>query len=463
MANFELAQKAFSDVVTLTRNTSATYWDRHGVLQTAAVDVPRFDHDPGTLDASSQSINLSTLTVEDISAGVDGTPITVSLSGSVVYPLGTVFVLSDSADIGRYISGTVTASSAGSVTFTVQKKVGTGTGSDWVTIRCLGLLVESVEATNLIPYSNDFSNWGSVADPVLTPNSGSFPAAVDNQMTLLEGIQGYILASGYSDVGVTYCHSVYAKAASGSELRILIANSTEAASVDFDLSTEGTEVAGGSPKDYGMIYCGGGIYRCWVSLESIDSGVNSRTFRIYADSALIWGAQREVGNAPTSYTPTNGSAVTRAADVATIENVDAAEWFNQEEFTIVAECIPTKVDGVAPFLVLGNSSSRRVLLYFDGGEAIAQLRGTQDIQQATIPASPGERYIFGVSYVRSGESVLSVNGSAATYINDIGAGLMDVRFGALLGGAFPNNLWVGDFRVFKHAKTAAELQELTAP
>lgn len=173
--------------------------------------------------------------------------------------------------------------------------------------------------------------------------------------------------------------------------------------------------------------------------------------------------QLEAGSDATSPIETNGSAVTRAADVATIPNVDAEDWFNQDEFTIVAGCVPTKVDGIATFAVLGSSSSRRVLLYFDGGEAIAQLRGTQGIQQATIPASPGERYIFGVSYVRNGESVLSINGSAATYINDIEAGLMDVRFGELLNGAFPNNLWVGDFRVFKHAKTATKLQELTTP
>ena len=38
----------FDDVVTLTRASSATYWDANGVLQTAAADEPRFDHDPVT-------------------------------------------------------------------------------------------------------------------------------------------------------------------------------------------------------------------------------------------------------------------------------------------------------------------------------------------------------------------------------------------------------------------------------
>jgi len=38
----------FEDLITFTRNSAATYWDANGVLQTAAIDEPRFDHDPVT-------------------------------------------------------------------------------------------------------------------------------------------------------------------------------------------------------------------------------------------------------------------------------------------------------------------------------------------------------------------------------------------------------------------------------
>ena len=37
-----------ADLVTFTRAGEATYWDADGVLQTAAVDMPRLDHDPAT-------------------------------------------------------------------------------------------------------------------------------------------------------------------------------------------------------------------------------------------------------------------------------------------------------------------------------------------------------------------------------------------------------------------------------
>lgn len=42
---------AFNDLFTFTRASTATYFDVNGVLQTAAVDEPRFDHDLVTGDA----------------------------------------------------------------------------------------------------------------------------------------------------------------------------------------------------------------------------------------------------------------------------------------------------------------------------------------------------------------------------------------------------------------------------
>lgn len=40
--------KNFTDILTFTRGSTGTYFDSSGVMQTAAADVPRFDHDPAT-------------------------------------------------------------------------------------------------------------------------------------------------------------------------------------------------------------------------------------------------------------------------------------------------------------------------------------------------------------------------------------------------------------------------------
>ncbi len=66
----------FEDIITFSRASSATYWDANGVLQTAATDVPRFDHDPVTgeclgLLIEEQRTNLLFESF-DIRSGPDG-------------------------------------------------------------------------------------------------------------------------------------------------------------------------------------------------------------------------------------------------------------------------------------------------------------------------------------------------------------------------------------------------------
>ena len=50
-----------------------------------------------------------------------------------------------------------------------------------------------------------------------------------------------------------------------------------------------------------------------------------------------WGIQREDGSFPTSYIPTSGVPVTRAADVADITGTNFSDFYNQTEGTVFAE------------------------------------------------------------------------------------------------------------------------------
>lgn len=72
----------FEDIITFTRNSAATYWDKDGVLQTAAIDEPRFDHDPLTGEplgilCEGQATNL----VQNSMAVTSRTDIDTSLAG----------------------------------------------------------------------------------------------------------------------------------------------------------------------------------------------------------------------------------------------------------------------------------------------------------------------------------------------------------------------------------------------
>ena len=64
-----LVSKTFSQIITFTRASTATYFDSSGVLQSAAINTPRFDYDPSTLAArgfliEEQRTNLLTYSEE---------------------------------------------------------------------------------------------------------------------------------------------------------------------------------------------------------------------------------------------------------------------------------------------------------------------------------------------------------------------------------------------------------------
>ena len=51
----------------------------------------------------------------------------------------------------------------------------------------------------------------------------------------------------------------------------------------------------------------------------------------------VWGAKFEAGAFPTSYIPTNGTQVTRAADLAVMTDANFSSWFNPNEGTFFAD------------------------------------------------------------------------------------------------------------------------------
>jgi hypothetical protein len=93
-----------------------------------------------------------------------------------------------------------------------------------------------------------------------------------------------------------------------------------------------------------------------------------------SDSAdiLIWGAQGEAGSVATSYIPTSGSPVTRAADQLSLSTSVTSSFFSSTDGgTFYAEFVPRDVLTEQWYLLAGQDTNRRFMY---SNAANAQLR-----------------------------------------------------------------------------------------
>ncbi|MBE2191860.1 MAG: hypothetical protein IAE63_06740 [Alphaproteobacteria bacterium] len=126
-------EEVFSDIFTFTRSTTGTYFDANGVMQTAAINEPRFDHDPATGEPLGLLIEEQRTNIKTDSAGNGtsyvGSNLTVTANSGIA-PDGTNSAtrvdFSNTAHAYRSTSTTVSASTAYAFTFYAKR----GTLSD---------------------------------------------------------------------------------------------------------------------------------------------------------------------------------------------------------------------------------------------------------------------------------------------------------------------------------------------
>jgi len=123
-----------------------------------------------------------------------------------------------------------------------------------------------------------------------------------------------------------------------------------------------------------------GWYRCSIKYSLTGSGTSTIAAiispgdgqqNIVGDGTsgiYVWGAQLEEGSFPTSYMPTAGSTVTRAADVATITGTNFSSWYNQSEGTVFENVSLLNLnDDSSGFFNLISSDNSRWQAYLNSG------------------------------------------------------------------------------------------------
>jgi len=216
----------------------------------------------------------------------------------------------------------------------------------------LGLLIEEAR-TNLI--ASSLFNTGYTNQSVTRVlNQSGAPDGTSTATKVLEtGGTAFhrTFALMYFSSGSTYTQSVYAKSIGGRALQFTLGGAAFGAiHVNFDLENG----AVGSNVGYisaSITDAGNGWYRCVAtayvygslnyntdsSIVSVTSPTSGRLESFTGDTSkglLVFGHQVEQGAFPTSYIPTSGSNVTRAADVASLPVERFA--YNQSKGSVVA-------------------------------------------------------------------------------------------------------------------------------
>tara|TARA_R110001592_G_scaffold298531_1_gene569361 strand:+ start:210 stop:1730 length:1521 start_codon:yes stop_codon:yes gene_type:complete len=241
------------------------------------------------------------------------------------------------------------------------------------------ILVEPA-ATNLVENSEDFSQDVTLSN--CTVQSGfTAPDASSNAYKLIEDNTNSLkLFRANNNTNTTastsYSSSIFVKAGERTKVRIYGYHLTnQFFAVDYDLIsnsslgtvTSNTQVDGHSIKD-----CGNGWKRITVtgqksSTYSWDVGVSplddsgNVTYQGDGTSGVyIWGAQLEQGTVATSFIPTAGSTVTRAADDLVIDGSDFTDFYNQSEGTVYIEWQREATNTVYPFTISDGGSGNYI-------------------------------------------------------------------------------------------------------
>ena len=407
-----LVSKNFSDIITFTRASTGTFFDSAGVLTSANSDIPRFDFNPSTLAAQGflvEEARTNSIRNNTMVGAVAGTPGTLPTNWTVTPATG--------------LAANIAA-------------IGTENGINYVDIQFVGTasatsqcFISAESTTQIVAASGQ--SW-----------TGSYYLALTS---------GSIIAAGITGARI----DITGRTAAGSTLENTQLNYTPVSGV---LSQNRVSVS-----------------RTLTDVNSVR--VNS-AFRVdvangtSVDFTLRIGLpQLELGAFATSVIPTTTTALTRSADVASVNTL--SPWFNASEGTLYGEVSSAAqtVGGVSRRIANINDGTEadRITVGWAGATAVGAAFVTDNSVTQAGFNSPSGAYPFPTKVAlayKAADFQAAVNGSAfATVSSGTVPTVTQMRIGDVVtGGTGPQNLngHVRRISYFPRRLSQAELTAITA-
>ena len=311
-----------------------------------------------------------------------------------------------------------------------------------------GALKLEPQSNNLVTYSEDFSNAAWTGGGSITISGGYLaPDGSDNAYKVSGS--GGALNGGFGLIEST-TRSIYARTVSGAGKISLLSYFGNSNNL-FDITEE------------------------WQRFEvstSISTGSNSfyavdfRSLSATLSEVIIWGANATNDQSyATSYIPTQGSVVTRSADVC--NNGANEQVINSTEGVLYAEISALANDGEQGRISLSNKSlNNRVSFAYSPTESkayiIVKLNSTTIINNLNVEIGNHlDTKKIAISY-KSGDTKVYLNGVEilTSSVSFTGGVLNDLSFTSATN-SLPLYAKTKDLRIYNTALTNAELQALT--
>jgi hypothetical protein len=351
------------------------------------------------------------------------------------------------------------------------------------TLAPLGLLIEEQRA-NTMNYSDSLdtsAQWGQNAVTV-TANAGTSPDGTANADAIIPNtsVASHTLSSTtLVSIGSTYAVSIFAKMSGYRYVAFKGLGLGASGGAIFDLQ-DGVVVASNLWSSVNIKAFSNGWYR--LSAVGTATGTAGPIYCVYdnpnnlnfagdgVSGILMYGAQAEIGGFATSYIPTAASAVTRAADIATMTGTNFSSWYNASEGTFVAS-FEASPNAYTTYLAASNGVVAQNSVHIDndiGGNMRAPYySGSSNVALLSLGAVGTLNAVNKVATAYKVNDFAASRNGGAVVTDTAGAvpvGVVQLNIGADPSGAAVNvsNTHIRSITYYASRLTNAQLQALSS-